>query len=329
MSFVLPSMLAALVLVPLFIAAYIALVRRQRRRTVELAAQGFAPTSGSIRARRRRHIPFVFFLTGLTLLLGSLARPQTSVSVPRREGTVVLAFDVSNSMKATDLQPTRMDAAKSAASAFVEQQPSSIKIGVVAFGNGGVVTQPPTDDKAAVLAAIKRMQPQGATSLGQGIFTSLNAIAGEPITIDPEQLASGPEELDIGYFGSSAVIMLSDGENTSELDPVAVARLASVAGVKVYTIGLGSAEGTVVDIDGFKVGTALDEELLGQISEVSDGTYFAAADEQSLKDVYENIDLKWENKDEYTEVTALFTAASTILLAIGAVLSLVWFGRMV
>jgi Ca-activated chloride channel homolog len=329
MTFLLKPMLLALVLVPVCVAAYIALVKRQRRRASQLAAQGFAPTATALRQRKLRHIPFVFFLAGITLLLGALARPHTSVSMPRREGTVILAFDVSNSMKATDLEPTRMEAAKVAATAFVQKQPKTIKVGVVAFGNGGVITQPPTDDKPKVLAAIKRLQPQGATSLGQGIFSSLTAISGKPLEIDPEQIAAGPEEIDIGYFGSSAVVLLSDGENTSELDPVEMAKLASVAGVKIYTIGVGSPEGTVVDIDGFKVGTALDADLLGEISTISDGKYFAASDEQSLAAVYQSIDLQWKTAKELTEVTGLITGASTLLLAVGAGLSLLWFGRLV
>ena len=169
-----------------------------------------------------------------------------------------------------------MDAAKAAARTFVQQQPSSIEIGVVAFSDGGLVTLPPTRSDDEVLAAIDRLTSQGATSLGQGIFTALSAISGTPITVEPGALEGDIDNIDIGYFGSSAVILLSDGENTSEPDPLDVAELAAVAGVKIYPIGLGSADGTVVEVDGFNVATALDEQLLEDIASVTDGQYFRA-----------------------------------------------------
>ena len=168
-----------------------------------------------------------------------------------------------------------------AARTFVQQQPSSIEIGVVAFSDGGLVTLPPTRSDDEVLAAIDRLTSQGATSLGQGIFTALSAISGTPITVEPGALEGDIDNIDIGYFGSSAVILLSDGENTSEPDPLDVAELAAVAGVKIYPIGLGSADGTVVEVDGFNVATALDEQLLEDIASVTDGQYFRAEDATS------------------------------------------------
>jgi Ca-activated chloride channel family protein len=223
-----------------------------------------------------------------------------------------------------------MDAAKAAARTFVEQQPSSIEIGVVAFSDGGLVTLPPTKSDEEVLAAIDRLSSQGATSLGQGIFTALNAINGTPITVEPGFLEGGHiDDIDIGYFGSSAVILLSDGENTSEPDPLDVAELAAVAGVKIYPIGLGSADGTVVEVDGFSVATALDEPLLEDIASVTDGQYFRAEDANELAQVYDQIDLQFVREAEYREVTGVLTGISLLLLVVGATLSLVWFGRLV
>jgi Ca-activated chloride channel family protein len=147
----------------------------------------------------------MFFVLGLTLLLFGLARPEMLVDLPRIEGTVILAFDVSNSMAADDLEPTRIEAAKAAARAFVENQPPTILIGVVAFSNGGLVVQQPTNDQAAVLATIDRLSPQGGTSLGQGIFTSLNAIAGEAIAIDPSALEEDIQSIDVGHYPSAVV----------------------------------------------------------------------------------------------------------------------------
>jgi Ca-activated chloride channel family protein len=261
-------------------------------------------------------------------MLVAFARPEMSFGLPHREGTVVLAFDVSNSMRATDLQPTRLDAAKADARAFVERQPSSIKIGVVAFGDGGLVTQAPTSGRADVLAAIDRLAPQGSTSVGQGIFTALSAIAGKPIAVDPNAL-DNPDGIDIGYYGSATVLLLSDGESTSGPDPVAVARLAAVAGVKVNTIGIGSPEGTTIQIGGFSVATALDAETLQQIATDTGGTYYAAADSQALSDIYKHIKLEVTTDPKKTEVTALATAISIAMLVVGGALSLVWFGRLV
>lgn len=339
MSFALPKLLGLLLLMPVLVWGYVVLVRRRSRRSAELAAQGFVPTAATMRLRNRRHIPYIFFLAGLTLLLFAVARPQARVSIPKREGTVILAFDVSNSMRANDLKPTRMEAAKAAAKAFVDKQPSSIKVGVVAFSDGAVITQQPTNDKQLVLAAIKRLSPQGATSLGQGIFASLNAIAGKPLKIDPATLAGGGEKADgsndpagspdIGYYGSAAIVLLSDGENTVKPDPVELAKLSSVAGVKIYPIGIGSTAGTVVDIGGFKVATALDEKLLGEIATNSDGAYYHAEDEASLAKVYGSIDLKWHSVAQDREITGIVTGVSTLLLVIGAGLSLLWFGRVV
>jgi Ca-activated chloride channel family protein len=329
MSFVWPGMLLLLVLVPVAVAGYVALARHRQRRRAELAAQGFVPTATAIRRRRLRHVPFAFFLAALTLLLVAFARPEVSVGLPRYEGTVILAFDVSNSMLAGDLQPSRLDAAKSAARLFVEDQPDTIDIGVVAFSDGGLVTLPPTDDRQSVVNAIDRLRPLGGTSLGQGIFTSLNAIAGQPIQLGDAAETGSLDDVDIPYFGSAAIVLLSDGENTSDPDPLAVAELASVAGVSIFPIGIGSPEGTVLTIDGFNIATALDEQTLTEIAEVTGGTYSNAPDADALRDVYGNIDLELTTETEKQEATSWFTGASLVLLVVGAALSLLWLGRLV
>jgi Ca-activated chloride channel homolog len=329
MSFIWPGMLVLLLAVPLFVGGYLSLARRRARRTQALAAQGFAPTTSGHRLRRLRHVPFAFFLVAVVLLLVAFARPEVSFSLPHKEGTVILAFDVSNSMRATDLQPTRMDAAKAAAHMFVEKQPKSIKIGVVAFSDGGLVTQEPTDVRAEVLSAIDRLTPQGATSLGQGIFTALNAIAGKPINADLTTLDSDASNVDIGYFSSAAIVLFSDGQNTTSPDPIQVARLASVAGVHIYPIGIGSPNGTVVKVNGFSEATALDEQTLTQIASVTNGAYFNAQDSETLADISKKIDLKSASDGKKTEVTGLVTGISALLLVMGGALSLVWFGRLV
>src|SRR5262249_52169775 len=259
----------------------------------------------------------------------ALARPTVSLALPQREGTVILAFDVSNSMRAKDLEPTRIDAAKAAAIAFAERQPSSIRIGVVAFGDSAVTALRPTNVKADVIAAIKRLSVGGGTSLGQGLLSSLSAIAGKKLTIDAQALESDAGSVKIGYYGSSAIVLLSDGENTSRPDPLGLAQVASTAGVKIHAVGIGTPEGTVLQIDGFSVATALDEDLLKQISQVPDGTYDRASDAQALAQIYKSIHLRVETVKKPREATALFAAAGGALLVLGSVLSLAWFGRVV
>jgi Ca-activated chloride channel family protein len=320
MTFLWPSLLATLILVPVLVVGYRRILSRRSGRRAELARLGLVSTA--VRADRWRHLPAVLFLIAVSLLLVGLARPQTTVADPRREGTVILAFDTSASMVATDIGPTRLGAAKAAARSFVEQQPESIKVGVVTFDSLGVVVQQPTTDKNATLAAIDRLAPRGGTAVGAGIRTALSAIAGKPIVV--EDPAAGP---DIGFYGGTAVIMLTDGENTERPDPLAMADLASVAGVRIYPIGLGSPAGTVIDVDGYKIATALDEAMLTEIAEVTDGTYYSAADAASLSRVYQTISLSWTARSSEHEVTSWFALAAALLVLAGAGFSVLRTGR--
>ncbi|HEY4331570.1 MAG TPA: VWA domain-containing protein [Ilumatobacteraceae bacterium] len=329
MSFIWPGMLVLLVVVPAAIIAYVRAARRRAARAGALAAQGFVSTAAARKRSKSRHIPAVLFIVAIAVMAVAFARPQMSVGLPHREGTVILAFDISNSMLATDLKPTRMDAAKAAAKAFVDKQPSTIKIGVVAFNNGALITQQPTDDRTAADAAIDRLQPTGGTSLGQGIFASLSAIAGKALSLPDNATADDVANIDIGYYGGAAIVLLTDGENTSGPDASAVAQLASTAGVHVDPIGVGSADGTVLNIGGFSVETALDADTLQQIAKVTNGTYYDAADAAALAKVYQSIDLHTVTDPKKTEVTALFAAISTLLLIVGGVISMLWFGRLV
>jgi Ca-activated chloride channel family protein len=315
-------------LIPLFVVGYGRLLRRRQQALADLGPLGLVQSSSGSNLGRKRHIPPFIFLLGLTILFFGLARPEMLVDLPRVEGTVILAFDVSSSMAAEDLEPTRMEAAKVAARSFVENQPSTIEIGVVAFSNGGLVVQPPTDDQTAVLATIERLDPQGATSLGQGIFSALNAIAGEAIPIDPAALEADAVELDIGNYSSAVVLLLTDGENTEAPDPLQIAQLAANAGIRIYPVGIGSAEGTVLEIDGFSILTQLNETMLQEIASLTNGTYYHAEDEATLQEIYENVDLQLAIGGEMMEVTAGFAGRGLLCLLIAAAVSLRWFGRM-
>ncbi len=329
MTFRSPWLLGLLLVVPAIVWAHASSRRRRARRLAELAAQGLVTTSSTPPTRARRHLPFALFVAALALLIVGMAQPMTTVHTPRREGTVILALDVSNSMRADDVAPTRLEAAKTAARAFVKRQPPAVRIGVVAFGDGAVVVQTPTNAHADVIGSIDRLSPEGGTSLGQALVTSLSAVAGKPVTIDPEALASDSAQVDIGYFGSATVVLLTDGEETSRPDPVSVAELASVAGVRIHSIGVGTEAGTVVQVDGFSVATALDRRLLERVASITDGTYHEADDAAGLAAISETIDLRFKLVSEHTEVTGLFSVAGIVLLVAGALLSVLWFGRVV
>ncbi|MBK8903308.1 MAG: VWA domain-containing protein [Anaerolineaceae bacterium] len=332
MTFIWPIMLLSLLLMPLLVWYYLRQVKLRDQGTAALGPLGLVQSGDGTAVGRHRHVPPALFAVGLTLLLFSLSRPELPVSLPRIEGTVILAFDVSSSMLAEDLEPNRIEAAKEAARLFVENQPSTIRVGVVAFSNGGLVVQPPTDVQADVLSTIDRLSPQGGTSLGQGIFTALNAIAGEAIVLDEAALEAGNlaesvAALQIDDFSSAVIVLLSDGENTEFPEPLAIAQIAAEAGVRVYTVGIGSPEGAQLEIDGFSVVTQLNEPMLQEIASLTNGTYYFAANEAELRDIYENVDLQFTIRGEQTEITAILAGISLLFMLVSAALSMLWFGR--
>jgi Ca-activated chloride channel homolog len=321
-----PWALLGLLAIPALVVAHRRLLRAQARRRSELAAQGLV-LSGQRRDRWRQVAP-ALLLAALAVLVVALSRPVAAIAQPNREGTVVLAFDVSGSMAADDVRPTRLDAAKAAARGFVERQPASVRIGVVAFGGTALVTARPTDDRDAVLRAINRLQPQGDTSLGQGILGSLSAIAGRPVTA-PGDAETSTDETPIGYYGGTAVVLLTDGEDMGGPDPAELADLASSAGVRIETVGLGTPQGTVIEVDGFSIATALDAATLRQIAETTGGTYHAATDAASLASVYDSIQVQWVTRTVPREITSLVAGLAALLLLAGASVSVLRQGRVI
>lgn len=334
MSFLWPSMLLTLILIPVFIGLYSRAQQRRNRAQASFQTFGVARDQTGTPVGKRRHVPPILFLSGLTLLLLALARPEATLTLPRVEGTVILAFDVSGSMAADDLEPTRMDAAKAAAQKFVENQPASILIGVVAFSDSGFSIQLPTDDREAIYSAINRLSPQRGTSLANGMIASLNVIVPNAIQ-DPAENPDAnaeplptPTPLPPGTYAPGIIILLTDGENNMEPDPFAVAQVAADLGVRVYTIGIGSPAGADLQIDDFIIHTVLDEQTLQQISEMTEGKYFNAQSEDDLQEIYEGLDPQLVIKKERLEVTSILAGISVLLLMIGGGVSLVWFGRL-
>ncbi len=334
MSFIWPAMLFLLLFVPFLVVWYIR-VQRQRR---QLAASHGSPWIVSGPSGRepggQRHIAPLFFLLSLTILIVALARPQTVLSLPRIEGTVILAFDVSGSMAADDFKPTRMEAAKSAARDFVERQPTTVQIGVVAFSDGAFAGQVPTGERQAILAAISRLAPQRGTSLGNGILAALNTIAQggkqsqslySNLTPTPPLT---PTPMPKGTYTNAVIVMLTDGENNAPPDPLDAAQVAADRGVRIYTVGIGSAAGTTLHINGFTVHTQLNEPMLQQIAALTGGMYYNAENEQDLHTIYDNLSPQLVIKPEKTEVTAIFAGIGILGLLIGGTISLLWFGRL-
>lgn len=324
-------MLLSLLLVPTSGTLYWWLQRRRARDSASLGTLGVVRAGSTRPVGWRRHAPPAVFLLGLTVLLLATARPQMELALPRFEGTVMLAFDVSASMAADDLVPSRMDATKQAALAFVERRPRNIKIGVVAFSDGGLVVQPPTDDDLALAATIDRLVPQSGTSLGQGILVALNALSSVPDAsespTDGAQSPPTPAPVSRGAFEPAVIVLLTDGENTLAPDPLEAAQTAIEQGVRIYTVGIGSSEGATVEIDGFNVFTLLDEDTLKEIALVTEGDYFRVQNAEDFRVVYDNVDTKLVFKAEETEITSILAGASILVLLIGGALSLLWFGR--
>jgi Ca-activated chloride channel family protein len=316
-----------LFLIPLLVVFYVNLQHRRQRVAERYGSFGLLQSADRGVLGRRRHLPPALFLAGLWILTFSLARPQMEVSLPREEGIAILAFDVSGSMTATDLQPTRMDAAKAAALEFVQRQPAGVQIGVVAFSDGGFEVQNPSDDQETILASINRLTPERGTSIANGIVASLKTIVaahGNTLAVDENgELAAEPE----GEYPSAVIILLTDGENTAPGDPFEAAQAAKDRDVRIYTVGVGSAAGSTIEVEGFTVHSQLDETTLRQISELTSAEYFNASDETELSQIYQNLSPQWIIKSENIEVTAIFAGASILVLLLGGALSLIWFGR--
>lgn len=334
MSFVWTPLLILLLLAPVLAFLYVGLQRRRSNLNARLGNMSWmADAAAGSKLGSRRHVAPMFFLAGITILLFSLARPQAIISLPRLEGTVILTFDVSGSMAAEDLKPTRIEAAKTAAAQFVENQPSSVRIGVVAFSDGGISVQPPSDDRNETLDTIDRLVPRRGTSIGNGILVALNAIAlseGDPAILKTTSSADSPEPVEApqGWYPSAVIVLLTDGENNQNPDPIAAADLAADLGVRLYTVGVGSPEGIDLTVEGFTVHTQLDEGMLQAVSDISGGQYYNAANEEELFRIYDDLKPKLAVRTEEMEITSILAGIGMLTFLIGGVISFLWFGRL-
>jgi Ca-activated chloride channel homolog len=365
MTFASPELLLGLLLVPLAIAVYLAVQRRRSRYAVRFTNVDLLSNLVPRRPAWRRHVPPVLYLLAIAALVVGLARPSMVVAVPREEATVVLTLDVSRSMRATDVDPTRLAAAQQAASDFVDQLPERFKVGLVVFSTEARLVVEPTTDRERLHDALDALRADGGTALGDAIALSLEAAGLAPAPPEPAASpgASAPPEpaasprasapptatptptptptpapSGSGDPGSGegapvvATVLLSDGANsTGALEPVDAAEQAAALGVPIYTIALGTSEG-VVDVPndfGFlqPLSVPPDPETLAKVAEITGGRFFEAPTADDLKAIYENLGSKVGFVEEKQEVTQLFAAAGLAFVLAGAGLAAHWFNR--
>jgi Ca-activated chloride channel homolog len=345
-KFLWPEALALLLLVPLVAALYVWLLARRKRVAVRYANLPLVREAMGRGPGWRRHVPPVLFLLALTCMLLAVARPTAVVTLPSQHKTVVLAMDVSGSMRATDVQPNRLVAAQDAAKAFIADQPPFTRIGIVSFAGTAALVQPPTQSREDLIAAIDRFQLQRATAIGSGIIVSLAAIFPDA-GIDISQFSPGRDQrgaaldgskqaekakapvkpVPPGSYPSAVIILLTDGQRTTGPDPLEAAKLAADRGVRVFTVGIGTKEGEVIGFEGWSMRVRLDEDTLKQVANITQGEYFYAGTAVDLKKVYENLNSRLVLEKKETEVSALFAGAGALLALIAAALSVLWFHR--
>ena len=311
----------ALLIAGLLIAAALAwaAVAFSRRRAAALAAAGVTVPG------RARQAGVWFTIAGLAVLAIAVAGPAASVPVPRSAGTVILAMDVSGSMGARDVAPTRLAAAQQAARSFIEAQPDSVDIGVVAFEEGALTTARPSADHSVAEAAIGRLVVTGGTSLGTAIIASLSAITGKAISVERNGTVPG-----IGYWPSATIVIFSDGQDEGPASVTTAATAAAEkAGVRIYTVGIGTTAGTTVDVDGYHLFTALDPGALKSIAQATRGAYHPASDASELDRIASTIKLRLTITSQRLPLAGAITALAIVLIAAGSVLTVVRSGRVI
>jgi len=356
-SFQWPLFLWLLLLVPLLVAAYILLLYRRKKSAfrysnlalVKEAAEG---------PGWRRHVPPALMLMAFSVLLLAMARPSAEVSLPSRVATVMLVMDVSGSMRATDVNPSRIMAAETAAKAYIKQQPKDVRIGIVAFAATALLVQSPTTDHVALGSAIDRFELQRGTAVGSGILVAMSTLfpqenfpinqfnsgnfggygrwggydfreryggvaLGERATAPPKKHVP----VEPGTYKNAVVILLTDGQTNAGYDPIEAARTASEYGVRVYTVGFGTAKGNIVGFGGFSMRAQLDEESLKKIADMTRAKYFHATSAEDLRAVYDVLSRQLIVELREMEITSFFAAASALFMLLAASLSLLWYHR--
>lgn len=319
MSFHSPWVLIALAAIPALVAWYLLEQRGRRRAAAAFVTSPLMPSVAPRRPRWRRHVPMLAFLLAIALLILAAARPQRSVAVPVGNATIVLATDVSSSMAATDVSPSRLGAALSAAKTFVRHVPGTVKIGALEFARHVTVLQTPTADHASVIDALNtKVRTSGGTAIGDALKTAQTLITTLPAVN--------------GKKPPGAILLLSDGYSNVGSDPLAVARQAKAAHIPIYTVELGTTHGTIVGRLNGKTTTIpvpISPAQLRQIASISGGESFTVTDAGQLKQIYTKLGNRLSHRQAKHEITEGFAGGGLALLLIGGVLSLLWFGRLI
>ncbi len=336
MTFEWPEALWLLVALPLLVAGYLWLLKRRKRQAIRYSSLTLVKAAIGSGPTWRRHVPPALLLAALAAMIVAVARPSALVTLPSNNETVILAMDVSGSMRATDVEPNRLAAAQAAAKQFIHDVPESVKVGIVAFAGTATVAQAPTHNKEDLVAAIDRFQLQRATAIGSAIIVSMATLfpdGGYDVgSFTYERQAqrlplANFRPMPPGSYASAVIILLTDGQRTAGPDSLEAAKLAADRGVRIYTVGVGTPQGSIVGIEGWSMRVRLDEETLKGIADLTRGEYFYAGSAPDLKKVYRSLNSRFVLETKKTEVGALFTAAAGVLVVLAAALSLAWFGR--
>jgi Ca-activated chloride channel family protein len=348
MKFLWPEMLLLLGVLPLLVALYVWLLRRRKKAALRYASLSLVKDAMGTGSRVRRHVPPALFAIALTLSIIAVARPTATVTLLSQHDLVVMAMDISRSMLAEDVKPTRIAAAQAAARSFIEEQPRNTRIAIVSFAGTASLVQPPTQNKEDLLAAIDRFQLQRATAIGSAIVVSLATIfpdAGIDLASVSARRGGGTGAMSLdrppvndgakapfkpvppGSYASAVIILLTDGQATTGPDPIEAARLAADRGVRIFTVGIGTVDGEILRTEGWSMRVRLDEETLKTISNLTRGEYYYAGTALDLKKIYQSLNAKLVFEKRETEITAMFTAAAAVLTALAGLLSLLWFNR--
>jgi len=347
-TFAWPEMLWLLALLPALVAAYAWILHRKKKLALRYASLAMVKDAMSTGQRVRRHVPPALFLLAVIAMIVAIARPAAVITLPSQHETVVLAIDVSGSMRATDVEPNRLAAAQAAARTFVNEQPRTTRVGVVAFAATALVVQHPTQNREDILAAIDRLQLQRGTAIGSGIVVALATIfPNAGITLDsvggdsakrnawkgysfdePKKAEKAPfKPVSPGTYTSAAIILLTDGQRTTGPEPMEAARLAADRGIRVFTVGIGTPDGEIMGFEGWRMRVRLDEETLKNVANMTRGQYFYAGNAAELKKVYRALNSRFVLEKKETEITAFFSGIAALLAIASAGLSLLWFNR--
>ena len=346
MVFLWPTLLWLLLIVPLLVLVYGWLVRRRRKSAMGYSSLALVREAIGTGPQLRRHIPPLLFLLALVALLLAAARPLAVIALPSKDQTIVLAMDVSGSMHATDVEPDRLTAAQNAAKAFISDLPRHVRVGIVAFAGSAQLAQLPTQNHEDLVKAIDSFQLQRGTATGNGIMLSLatlfpdagidmSALGGRqamhPRALQDmgqqEALAKTFTPVAPGSYNTAAIIMLTDGQRTTGVDPLEAAQWAADRGVRVYTVGVGTVEGDTIGFEGWSMRVRLDEETLKAVAARTQAEYFHAASAEDLTRVYQTLSSKFIVEKKETEISALFALAGAALALLAAGLSVWWYAR--